>query len=284
MAIRIFTDSASDFTLEQAKELNIDIVSFRTCFGETEYIDGVTMDATQFFEKLIETDVLPTTSQITPYEYDKIFSELTADGDVVICITLSSKLSGCYQSACVAASDYEGKVFVVDSLNACVGQQILVRRAVDLRAEGLSVEQIVEQLEIDKTKIRLLALLDTLEYLKKGGRISAATAMAGSLLSIKPVISVTNGEVTVIGKARGSKAGNNKLSELIEHEGPIRFDMPYALAYSGLSNSLLMKYVEDFSYLYEGKKNPEDFQICLIGSTIGTHIGPGAIGIAFFVD
>jgi len=283
MAIQIITDSACDYSQEEAKALSITIIPLSTYFGETEYKDGCTISHEEFFEKLIETDILPTTSQISPYEYDSLFSKFTECGDEVLCITLSSKLSGCYQSACIASSEYGENVYIVDSLNACVGQQILVALAVRLRDQGMSASKIADILNEEKSKIRLLALIDTMEYLKKGGRISAATAMAGSLLSIKPVIALSNGEVVAIGKARGSKAGNNKLSELINHEGEIDFDKPFALAYSGLDKGMLIKYIKDFSYLYENKSNPDDFQISSIGSTIGTHIGPGAIGVAFFV-
>lgn len=282
MNIQIITDSACDLTVEEAKELNIIMIPLKTYFGDTEYLDGVTLTHDQFFEKLIETDALPTTSQISPYEYEQYFEKIAKDGDTAICLTLSSKLSGCYQSACIAATDYSENIFLVDSENACMGQRLLVEYAVRLREQGLSAQEIVNTLNEDKKKIRLVALLDTLEYLKKGGRISAMTAMAGNLLSIKPVIAIMHGEVVVLGKARGSKAGNNKLTELMQKEGNIDFTKPYCLAYSGLSDHLLQKYIEDYAYLYEG--HTEHLPITSIGCAIGTHIGPGAIGVAFFVE
>lgn len=281
MSVQILVDSACDLGLEEAKQKGLRLLPLRICFGETEYLDGVDLDHEGFFHKLIETDVLPTTSQISPYEYGQYFKDVVKNGDTAVCITLSSKLSGCYQSACIAARDYEGQIFIVDSENACIGQRILAEYAARLVSEGMSAKEIADELDKSKKNIRLIALLDTLEYLKKGGRISAATAMAGSLLSIKPVIAIMHGEVAVLGKARGSKAGNNKLTELIEQEN-VDLNKPYILAYSGLSDMLLRKYMEDYSGSYKDKVH--DVPIGSIGCAIGTHAGPGAIGVAFFVE
>lgn len=281
MSIRIICDSASDITKEMAQKWNVTVLPIKTIFGEQEYLDGVNMTHQEFFEKLIETDELPTTSQIAPYEYEQVFKEIVEAGDTAICITLSSKLSGCNQSAHIAGDEYPENIFIVDSENVCVGEQILVELAVKLRDEGKSAREITEILNKEKKNIRLIALLDTLEYLKKGGRISGAAAFAGTLLSIKPVIGVENGEVTMLGKARGSKNANNMLMSLIEKEGGINFDKPYSLAYSGLSDQLLQKYIVDSARIYEGKT--DQLPICTIGSTIGTHAGPGAIAAAFFV-
>lgn len=152
--------------------------------------------------------------------------------------------------------------------------------ALQLRDQGLSAQEIGAVLEQEKPHIRLIALLDTLEYLKKGGRISPAVALAGSLLSIKPVIAVENGEVTILGKARGSKNGNNMLMSLVEKSGGINFEKPFSLAYSGLSDMLLQKYISDSAHLYQGKA--VHLPVARIGSTIGTHAGPGAVAVAFF--
>lgn len=282
MAIRIIADSGCDITQEEARELGIEILPIKTIFGETEYRDGIDLTHEEFFEKLIESDIFPTTSQISPFEYEQKYEEIKKDGDQAIVITLSSKLSGCFQSANIAAEDYEGIVFPVDSLSVTAGERILIEYAVRLREQGLQIQEIIEKLEEKKHKIRLIALLDTLEYLKKGGRISAAAAMVGALLSIKPVVAIENGEVTVLGKARGSKAGNNMLREMVNKEGIIDFSMPFALVYSGLSDELLQKYKKDNRDLFEDAVG--DIQGYSLGCAIGTHIGPGAIGTAFFVE
>lgn len=281
MGVRIIVDSACDILQDEAREKELQILPLHTAFGETEYRDGYDLTHEDFFEKLIESDVLPTTSQIAPYEYEKAFEQVREAGDTAVCITLSSGLSGCCQSARIAAADYADCVWVVDSENASLGQQILVYYAVSLRDAGKSAQEIAELLDEKKKNIRLIALLDTLEYLKKGGRISSAVALAGSLLSIKPVIALQDGAVAMLGKARGSKNGNNMLNKLIQESGGVDFSMPYTLAYSGLSDHLLRKYVSDSEALWKGAV--ETLPVTTIGSAIGTHIGPGAIGAAFFV-
>lgn len=279
MSVRIITDSACDITQAEAKELGIRVLPLKTIFGETEYLDGVTITHREFYEKLIETDVNPTTSQIGPAEYEDAFRAAVEAGDEVLCITVSSKLSGCYQSATIAAAEFPGKITLVDGLSVAIGQRILVQLALRERDTGKSAAEIGEVLEQQKGNIRLIALVDTLEYLKRGGRLSSAAAFAGTLLGIKPVIALEAGEVVILGKARGSKNGNNMLMKLVEQHG-IDFDRPFALAYSGLDDSLLRKYMADSAALYEGKA--DTLPVYTIGSTIGTHAGPGAIALAFF--
>ena len=156
----------------------------------------------------------------------------------------------------------------------------MVQQALQLRAQGLSAGEIAAELDQKKKEICLIALLNTLEYLKRGGRISSTVAFAGSLLSIKPVISIENGEVNVIGKARGSKNGYNMLTEFIDKKGGIDFNMPLSLGYTGHSDTLLQKYITDSGHLWKGQIN--ELPITLIGSTIGTHAGPGAVAVAFY--
>lgn len=169
---------------------------------------------------------------------------------------------------------------MVDSENVSIGQQLLTLYAVRIRDKGLSCAEIVRELEPRRGDIRVLALLDTLEYLKKGGSFSSSVTFIGELLSIKPVVAVQNGEIVLVGKARGSKSGRNLLTYFVEKSGGIRFDMPYTLGYSGLDDTLLQKYIQDSEALY--KEYADQLPICAIGSTIGTYVGPGAIGVAFF--
>ncbi len=280
MAIRFIIDSASDILPEQAKEWGLIHLPMKVLFGEKEYADAVELSHQEFYEKLIESDVLPTTCQIPPADFAAAYEQVVSAGDTAVVITLSGKLSGTYQSAVIAAEDYGDRVLVVDSENVCIGERILVLRGLALCKEGLPAAEIVTRLNEEKRNIRLLALLDTLEYLKKGGRISAATAFAGGLLSIKPVISVEEGQVKLIGKARGSKQGNNLLREMVTAGGGINFDKPFCLAYSGLSDALLQKYIADSGELWQGYA--EDLPIATVGCTIGTHAGPGAVAVAFF--
>ena len=281
MAVRLVIDSASDIEYSRAMEKGWGFLPITVSFGDEQLKDGIDINASSFYDRLIESDVMPVTSQITPYVYQQTFDKIIESGDTPIVITLSSKLSGTYQSACVAAENASAKVYVIDSLNAALGEALIVEYADRLVRQGLSPEEIVEKVEEKKGKIHLLALLDTLEYLKKGGRISSAVAFAGALLSIKPVIAVEDGEVKLVGKARGSKNGNNLLAEMIRSCGQIDYDMPYTLAYSGNSDALLKKYVEDSKHLWA--EDADKMPVMRIGATIGTHVGPGAIGVAFFV-
>ena len=177
------------------------------------------------------------------------------------------------------ASEYEGKVFVVDSLSVALGERILIQLGLQLAERGLSAAEIAAKLDEEKRSIRLLALVDTLEYLKKGGRISAAVALAGGLLGIKPVIAVEQGEVALVGKARGSKQGNNLLRELVSRHG-VDFEKPFCLAYSGLTDTLLQKYIHDSAELWQGRT--QTLPIATVGCAIDTHVGPGAVAVAFF--
>lgn len=280
MSVQIVIDSACDLPKSTADTLGLYYMPMRTIFGDQEYLDGISLTGEQFYEKLIETDEVPKTSQVPPSDFEAAFEKIIAAGDTALCITISSKLSGTYQSAMIAAERFGDKVIVVDSLNVTVGEQLLVLRAMQLQKEGWSAWEMAEILNHEKKRIRLIALLDTLEYLKKGGRISSTVAFAGTLLSIKPVIALVDGEIELLGKARGSKNGNNKLMELVKSSRGIDFERPFSLAYSGLSDHLLRKYITDSHALYEGKT--DHLPVCRIGSTIGTHAGPGAIGVAFF--
>lgn len=277
MNTRIIVDSTTELMPEYRDRVKVIPLIVR--FGEEEYLDGVTIDHKTFYEKLIESDVLPATSQANPDTFMKAFDEIKAAGESAVVITLSSKLSGTYQSAVIAAEEYEN-IYVVDSGTVTIGSSILTELALKYLDEGMDARTVAEKLEEDKKKIHIVALVDTLEYLKKGGRISKTVAFAGTLLNIKPVISVTDGEINMLGKARGSKMGNNLLVQEIEKAGGIDFSKPVLLGFSGLSDILLKKYIEDSRHIWDS--NLESVRYTTIGSVIGTHAGPGAIAVAFF--
>lgn len=280
MAIKLMIDSASDISEKEAKELGVIMLPMVITFGEQDYYDGVDLLPVEFYEKLVESDVLPKTSQITPYRFEEEFEKYTKNGDELIVITISSKLSGTFAGAKQAAGRFAGKVHVIDSLNACIGERLLCQYGLRLIEQGLSAPEIVEELEKAKKKINVMALLGTLEYLKKGGRISAAVAFAGEMLSLKPVVAVVDGEVKLVGKALGSKKGNNLLNTLVEKKGGIDFSMPYGVVWSGMDRTMLDKYVKDSAKLWETET--DHVPAYILGGTIGTHIGPGAVGVAFF--
>lgn len=277
MKTRIIVDSTSDLMPEEKKRVHV--VPLTVHFGEQEYVDGVTIDHKTFYEKLVESDVLPSTSQATPHAFAKEFEKAKAAGESAVVITVASKLSGTFQSAMIAADEYEN-IYVVDSGSVAVGGGILVELALRLLDEGMDAKEIAERLEEEKEKIVVVALVDTLEYLKKGGRISKTVALAGAVLNIKPVLDVVDGEIRMLGKARGSRQGNNLLVQEIEKAGGVDFEKPVLLGFTGLSDALLLKYIEDSKYLWE--KGLSNVRYTTIGSVIGTHAGPGAIGVAFF--
>ena len=285
MSVRIIADSASDISQELAKDWNITVLPLKVRFGDEEFLDGVTLSNREFYERLIETDEIPKTSQITPFEYRSHFEEAVKAGDQVVCFCLSSGVSGSFQSACVAAQEFEGDVYVVDTQQFCISEAIIVERAVQMRDSGMDAAAIYAAIEEEKKDAHVLAIFNTLEYLKLGGRISAAAAFAGGLLSLKPVLTIEEGVVKILGKARGSRNGNNMLTEFAEKLGGIDFDRPFCFGYTGFSDETLQKYIRDSARLYEGKTDLIDtnsFRIAKVGATIGTYAGPGAIAVAFF--
>lgn len=277
MNTRIIVDSTTDLMPEVKGRVSV--VPLTVHFGDEEYIDGVTIDHKSFYEKLVETDVHPTTSQATPAAFMAEYEKVRAAGDSAVVITLSAKLSGTYQSAVISAADFEN-IYVVDSASATIGAAVLTELALRYLDEGLEAKEIAARLEEEKKRILIVALLDTLEYLKRGGRISKTVAFAGAVLNIKPVIAVSDGEIMVLGKARGSKMGNNLLEQEIEKAGGVDFSAPVLLGYTGLSDLLLRKYIEDSRRLWE--EGLDEVRFTTIGSVIGTHAGPGAIAVAFF--
>ena len=276
--VKIFVDSATDLVDSVAEKVTVLPMTVR--FGDTEYIDGVTITNKEFYEKLIESDELPTTSQIMPHAFAEAYKEALDEGYDVVVITVSSKLSGTYQSACIAKEEVGGNVYVVDSLTAAIGEGVLTEYAVALMEAGKTAKEIAQALEEKREKILVVAMLNTLEYLKKGGRISKTVAFAGELLSIKPVVCIDDGAVSMLGKARGSRQANNLLVKEIEQAGGVDFAMPVLLGYTGLDDTLLKKYVEDSAALWQESR--EQLNSVIIGSIIGTHAGPGAVAVAFF--
>ena len=276
--VRIIVDSTADMP-ENVRE-QVTVVPLTIAFGQDTYVDGVTINHRRFYEMLVESDALPTTSQPSPDAFARLFGAVEAAGEEAVVLTVSSKLSGTYQSAMIAAEDFPGMVHVVDSRTVAIGLGILAERALQLVEKGLSAADVAARLTQEKENVRLVALLDTLEYLKRGGRISKTVAFAGGLLGIKPVIAIREGVVEMLGKARGSRQGNNLLVKEIESAGGVDFRRPLLLGYSGLSDLLLKKYIADSAALWEGRV--ETLPTTMIGSVVGTHAGPGAVAVAFF--
>lgn len=276
MTVRVITDSASDIV--GFDHASLTVLPLTVAFGDTVYRDGVDLSSKRFFELLVESDEMPSTGAVAPGAFAEAFDRAHEAGEDVVAVTLSSRLSGTWQSAMVAA---EGRpwVHVVDSLNVCIGEQILVEYALMQVERGLPAAEVARLTQEARGDVHVLALLDTLEYLRRGGRISSTAAGVGALLAIKPVVAVRDGRVELVGKARGSKNGRNLLVQLVR-EHPVDFRRPFALACSEGGERTLHKYVEDSHELWEGMV--EGLPICSVGASIGTHVGPGAIAVAFF--
>jgi len=278
MSVKIIVDSTADLRPEVAEKVGI--VPLTVHFGETEYTSGVNITPRKFYEMLVESDELPTTSQPTPFVFEAAFEKAVQEGYEVVCLTCSGKLSGTCQSANIAAAEFPGKVHVVDSNTIAIALGILVEYALELAERGLGAEEIVLKLLQKRDKVRLLALVDTLEYLKKGGRISSTVALAGGLLNIKPVITIEDGVIRMVGKARGSRQGNNLLVQEIQKAGGVDFSKPVMLGYTGLSDALLQKYIQDSAAIWENYR--DQLPVSIVSSVVGTHVGPGAVAVAFF--
>lgn len=278
--VQILIDSACDMQQPEADRLGVTLLPLRTSFDGEVFLDGVDLSHEAFFEKLTQSKTLPTTSQVPPYDYEKAYRQAQKAGREILVITLSSRLSGTYQSAVIAAQETGVDIPIVDSETVTAAERALVDLAIRLRDAGLHAGQIAEQLEKAKKRLCIIGRVETLEYLYRGGRLSRTSAIAGTLLNIKPVLTVRDGKLAVLGKARGAKQSNNFLNEAIAQRGGIDFTMPLMLGYSGSSDEALREYIAASREIWEGKL--DTLPVTSIGSTIGTHVGPGAIVVAFF--
>lgn len=281
MGVRIIVDSASDIALAFANQNNIAFVPLKTNLGGVEYRDGIDILPDVFFEKLEQNKELAHTSQVNASDFSEVFEQVVAGGDEAVVITISSGLSGTCQSAVVASEGYEGKVFVVDSLSATAGEQVLLYHALKLRDMGKTAREIYEELCTIRKSFRLLVCLETLEYLKRGGRISKTSALIGGIIGIKPILTLNEkGTLESVGKARGTKASYKMLNDGILASGGIDFHYPVVVTYAGdLKDGVLDKYFADSHDVYGDNM---DKVICgQLGCVIGTHTGPGAIVVSY---
>ncbi|MDD7281117.1 DegV family protein [Floccifex sp.] len=273
--IRIITDSGCDISQAKAKEKGIVVLPLTTIIDNQEYRDGIDIMSNEFYDKLVNSNVTPSTSQVSPGAFLDAFEQYKDDD--ILCITISSKLSGCFQSACLAAKEFDN-VKVIDSQLVSLASHIFIELAVSYVEQGLDIDTIVSKLEQDKLKCRAFAYFDTLEYLKRGGRISATTATAGTLLNIKPIATLQNGVLDMLGKVRGVKKAGSFVVDKIKEKGNIDTSRPVIVAYSGNDEQIALNFIE---------KNKETLgldtvEIMQIGPTIGTHAGPGAVAISYF--
>ncbi len=277
MAVRIITDSGSDILPGELEGLTV--LPLTVAFGNDVYHDGVDLSHEHFFDLLTKSNENPTTGQVPPFRYSQVFDELVAAGDEAVVVTMSSGVSGTWESACTAAAEHPDKIHVFDSMQVSVGIRVLVEVALACAAQGATPQQIVEELERSRDQVRFVALLDTLEYLRRGGRISNVSAALGTMLSIKPVITVTDGKVVVIEKPRGHKGGRAIVAEHVRKNGGFDFDRPLSIGYTGNSDKPVRQFLKSCPDLWEGKG---EVPVSSVGATIGTHAGPGGFLLAYF--
>jgi len=276
LAVRIITDSTSDIPVESQKALGIDIVSLSVIFGDKKYMDGVDFKKEEFYEMLSKSPVLPSTSQVNPDGFFDLFKNYTDAGDDVLLIVISSKLSGTYQSA-VIAKDMVGadNIYLIDSYTTTFGLALLVYEAIAMRDKGAGAKEIYEKLMLLRDKIKFYAVVNTLKYLKMGGRLSSSQAVIGEVLGIKPLVSVANGEVKNVGKERGQKAAFAWILNQLKENPP---DKNYPVFF-GHSNAPRM--ITDFMVFLAQSVDKNPHRVFEIGGVIGTHAGPGCVGLAY---
>ncbi len=277
--IRILTDSASDILPAEAAQLGVTVIPLNVTFEDGSVIrDGIDLPIEEFYTRLTHCGKLPMTSQPSPELFEQAYAEAAAAGDEVVGIFLSSQLSGTFQCARLAAEMAEADhVFFVDSETVCLAEALLVRLAVRLRGEGKTAGAIVAALENAKKHLHLVAVIDDLKYLRKGGRLPAAVAIAGGMLGIKPLITICDGKVAMAGKARGLPGAYVALFKKIDEMGGIDPAQDTVAAYT--SSPREIEPIQN--YLTRNLSLPQA-AVGRIGCVIGTHAGPGAFGFAFF--
>lgn len=280
MGVRIITDSSAEYTVQEEKECQVTVVPMTLTYGEESLLVGREITKEKFYNRLLEKKEIPVTSQPSPEQFLQEFEQAKAEGDSVVAVLLSSALSGTLQSAMLAKQicGYED-IYIVDSLNATAGQRILVEAACKMVKEGKTAKKIAEELEKLKKRVRVTAVVDTLEYLYKGGRLSRAEAGLGTLANIKPLILVNEeGKVTVTSKCIGRKRACHQLVEAVLK---MEIDWDYPIYYVFTADR---ENCENFQRELESKRNQKLCgEVLELGPTIGTHIGGGAFGIALVV-
>jgi len=278
--IRILTDSTSDLSPARAAELGVEILPLSVQFGEESFADGVDITKEEFYAKLAQAEALPTTAQIPPDTFTGAFRRMTQNGDQVLGIFISSAMSGTYQSARIAREVVgTSHIALVDSQTVTFALGLLVETACILRDQGLPLEALAAKVEQLSRRVRLLAVVETLKYLKMGGRITGAAAVVGGLLGICPVISIENGLVVSVGKGRGRKAGFQLIEKWLREKEAVDTALPVSFGHSNAPQAM----AECMDYF---KGCTAGTQLCPmdIGAGVSTHVGPGAVGLAFFVE
>ena len=279
--LRIITDSTSDISVEKAKEMKIDVVALNVVFNQQSYRDGIDINNQEFYERLETAKILPSTSQPSPEAFVKLFEDVKANKQEAIVLLLSSKISGTVQSAKIAKDlvDYQ-HIHIIDSLQTTISLHLLVTIATTLRKEGKDTQSIINQINELIPRTKLLAYVDTLDYLVKGGRLSKTVGMTGKMLHIKPIVTLKDGSLVVLKKARGTNKATNMIVDYLSTNQNYQIDHNYPLFYGYTGND---EGLELFISTIQEKRQltNKPFVVKAIGSVIGTHAGPGAKAFSF---
>jgi DegV family protein with EDD domain len=279
--VRIVTDSTCDLPAEVRRDLAVEMVPLKVHFGEEVYLDQVTISPEEFYRKLEASSVMPTTSQPSPMDFVNVYEQLAADPETesIVSIHLSSDMSGTYRSAVMAGQMVKDKgidVAVVDSRMAStmIGAQVVA--AARMALAGCSKQEILQMLELAKTEVRVVFIVDTLEYLRRNGRIGRAASLIGGLLKIKPVLTVADGVVTPLEKLRGSSRVLPRMIELVsENAASGDPQVVYIL------NANCPDRAKELESMLTEAISIESLMHTSIGAVIGTHAGPGTLAVVW---
>lgn len=279
--VRIVADSTSDIPAEIRERLGITIVPLKVLFGEETYLDSITINTDQFYERLKSSSVLPTTSQPSPLEFSEVYERLLDEDPEgpIISIHLAAILSGTHQSAVIAESMLErpADITIVDSKSASYGIGLQVVRAAEMAQAGESKERILEEIQRIQNDLELYFLVDTLEFLHKGGRIGRASALIGSILNIKPILSLDKeGGVYSVDKVRGTKKAMARIAEMFKSTYG---DDPVGLIIAGTDNK---EAAEELGNRIKSELNVKEVGYTTVGSVIGVHTGPGTSAVFMY--
>jgi len=274
--IKIIVDSASSIAPDLAQELGIHLIPMKVLFGEETYLDGVNLDSNQFYERLVSSPQLPKTSQPSAGEFLDLFQRLTADGSELLCILISHQLSGTLSSAEAARDMLPNRsIHIFNSLSVSIGEGLMAMAAADMAAAGQPIEAILARLERMRTQMRIYFVVDTLEYLQRGGRIGGATAFLGTLLKVKPLLYIENGRIEPLEKVRTKQKAVERMVTLME--GHFGKNTPI---WSGIAHLHSPDEAAELEAIVRARFNCKRTLTGDVGPTIGTHAGPGVMGLA----
>lgn len=275
MSIKIVTDSTADLPQSIIEDYDITVVPLKIIFGEDVFVDGVDIDGPTFFERLQQAKEMPKTSQVNPNEFYPVFKNILTQGDEIVGIFISSDMSGTAQSATIAKSDLDSdKIHIIDSQTVTFELGALVIKAAQMVKQGKDAEAIIAEIEALKKRTQLYAMIDTLEYLVKGGRLRATSGMIGTALQLKPIITIKNGLVESISKQRGRKKAFKWIKTEMDRKGQT---IEGKTVFVGHSNA--PEIMEEFKRWLLSQWQPKEIIESEIGPIVGVHAGPGCVGL-----